>query len=54
MENLRERFRRDGIVRVSETTPQYGGAREKDVQRLVDEGFAAWVVVGESARIRVA
>lgn len=39
---LRQRLRRDGFICVIETTPQYGGARRADVQRLVDEGLAAW------------
>jgi hypothetical protein len=52
MENLRQRLRDEVLVRVVETTPEYGGARERDLDQLVQEGFAEWVVPGEMARLR--
>lgn len=53
LENLRERFRREGVLSVVETTPKYGGVRGRDVRILVAEGFVEWVVPGASARLVV-
>lgn len=52
MNDLRERFRREGVLRVKETTPKHGGVRTRDVEELVLEGLVEWIVPGRVAQLK--
>lgn len=39
-------------ARIRETTPPFGGLRERDVEILVAEGKAEWVEHGVSAKLK--